>query len=60
MYKAKGELAVIYKNLKAEVAWGHALAMNDTAYYRLNCAPNPHYPARCAFGPCEDHSTHLA
>ncbi|MNB92285.1 ATPase [Pseudomonas sp. ACN5] len=60
MYKAKDELAVIYKNLKAEVAWGYALAMNDTVYYRLNSVSNSHYPARCAFGPYEDHSTHLA
>jgi hypothetical protein len=59
LYKAKQEIAVIYNNLKAEIAWGYALAMNDTVYYRLNSSPNPHYPTKCSFGPCEDSSVKL-
>ncbi|MGO4005128.1 hypothetical protein ABVN23_29190 [Pseudomonas fluorescens] len=53
MYKAKAELVAIYQGLKSEIAWGYALAMNDTAYYQLNSASNFYYPGRCSFGPCE-------
>ncbi|MNO06313.1 hypothetical protein D3C81_2280480 [compost metagenome] len=53
MYKAKAELVAIYQGLKSEIAWGYALAMNDTAYYQLNSASNFYYPDRCSFGPCE-------
>lgn len=56
LYKAKGELTAIYDRLKETVAWGYALAMNNTEYYALNRAPNPHYPQRCTFGPCEEQS----
>ncbi|MGO4005130.1 hypothetical protein ABVN23_29200 [Pseudomonas fluorescens] len=56
MHDAKKQLVAIYGNLKSEVAWGYALAMNDTFYYRLNSAQNPSYPARCEFGPCDESS----
>jgi hypothetical protein len=49
----KWEIEVIYNRLKTTIAWGHALAMNDTAFYLLNTYPNPHYPQGCQFGPCE-------
>jgi hypothetical protein len=45
-----------YKRLKKIIAWGHALDMNDTAYYQLNSLPNSHFPQRCQFGPCEAES----
>ena len=60
MYKAKKQITSIYNSLKAEISWGYALAMNDTAYYRLNSVSNPHYPVRCTFGPCEDSLTDIA
>ena len=53
MYDAKANLSTIRNSLKKEVAWGYALAMNNTNYYKLNVADNPHYPQRCVFGPCE-------
>lgn len=53
LYKAEQELAAIYDRIRPEIAWGYALAMNDTIYYQLNSGPNPHYPQRCAFGPCD-------
>ena len=56
MHDAKKQLVAIYGNLKSEVAWGYALAMNDTFYYRLHSAPNSSYPARCEFGPCDESS----
>ncbi|WP_449104525.1 hypothetical protein [Pseudomonas mohnii] len=59
MYKAKHELTVIYDGLKSGIAWGYALAMNDTYYYRLNSLANPNYPGRCAFGPCEEPPTNF-
>jgi hypothetical protein len=49
----KWEIEVIYNRLKTTIAWGHALAMNDTVFYLLNTSPNPHYPQGCQFGPCE-------
>ncbi|MDE1196161.1 MAG: hypothetical protein PW896_13540 [Pseudomonas sp.] len=49
----KWEIEVIYNRLKTTIAWGHALAMNDTVFYLLNTYPNPHYPQGCQFGPCE-------
>ncbi|MFJ4431344.1 hypothetical protein ACIPZG_10260 [Pseudomonas sp. NPDC089395] len=54
LHKAKNELVSIRQRLKTEIAWGYALAMNDTWYYRLNSASNPHYPQRCHFGPCDE------
>lgn len=59
LYKAKGELTAIYDRLKETVAWGYALAMNDTEYYDLNRVANPHYPRRCTFGPCEEQSIQM-
>lgn len=52
MYKAKAELAAIYDRIRTDAAWGYALAMNDSIFYQLNSFPNPHYPQRCKFGPC--------
>lgn len=51
--KAEQELAAVYDRIRTEIAWGYALAMNDTPYYQLNIGSNPHYPKRCTFGPCE-------
>jgi hypothetical protein len=59
LYKAKRELTVIYDRLKKTIAWGYALAMNDTEYYQLNSVDNPHYPQRCTFGPCEEQPSQL-
>jgi hypothetical protein len=53
MYKAKAELVSIYDRIRAGAAWGYALAMNDSIFYQLNSFPNPHYPQRCKFGPCD-------
>ncbi|OWP49776.1 ATPase [Pseudomonas nitroreducens] len=53
LYKAERELAAIYDRIRTEVAWGYALAMNDSMYYQLNTGVNPNYPQRCTFGPCE-------
>ena len=52
---AAQELSEIYLRLKTgqELSWGYALAMNNTRWYNLNRAPNPHFPQRCEFGPCE-------
>ncbi len=52
----------IYQRLKSEneISWGYALAMNNTDWYNLNRAPNPHFPQRCEFGPCEATVTQLA
>lgn len=52
----------IYQRLKSdnEISWGYALAMNNTDWYNLNRAPNPHFPQRCEFGPCESTVTQLA
>lgn len=49
------ELSEIYHRLKTEqeLSWGYALAMNNTRWYNLNRSPNPHFPQRCEFGPCE-------
>ncbi|MCZ6098631.1 hypothetical protein O5189_03090 [Escherichia coli] len=49
------ELSEIYYRLKTgqELSWGYALAMNNTPWYNVNRAPNPHFPQRCEFGPCE-------
>jgi hypothetical protein len=55
-YNRDKDLHKIYKRLKAEVALGYALAMNDTAFYQLNSLPNPHFPQRCQFGPCDGES----
>lgn len=48
----RSELAIIYDRLKEFSSSGYALAMNDTAYYKLNVGRNPNYPRRCKFGPC--------
>jgi hypothetical protein len=53
LYKAKRELSVIYERIRTDVAWGYALAMNDTPYYQANSLDNLRYPDGCAFGPCE-------
>lgn len=52
---AAQELTTIYNRLKTgnELSWGYALAMNNTPWYNLNRMPNPHFPQRCVFGPCE-------
>ncbi|MNJ32813.1 hypothetical protein D3C77_274880 [compost metagenome] len=60
LYKAKKELTMVYDRLKSDIAWGYALAMNDSVYYQLNSLSNPHYPKRCDFGPCEVGLDHLA
>ncbi|MBF8659924.1 ATPase [Pseudomonas putida] len=55
-YKIKyerSELAIIYDRLKDFSSSGYALAMNDTAYYKLSVGRNPNYPRRCKFGPCD-------
>ncbi|MBH1928636.1 ATPase [Serratia rubidaea] len=56
------ELSEIYGRLKSEreLSWGYALAMNNTSWYNLNRAPNPHFPQRCEFGPCEATITKIA
>ncbi|WP_157832150.1 ATPase [Pseudomonas sp. S09G 359] len=60
LWKAKSDLIAIYDRLKETVAWGYALAMNDTKYFDLNRVPNPHYPQRCIFSPCESQSSRWA
>ncbi|MNO95829.1 hypothetical protein D3C76_874820 [compost metagenome] len=60
LHRAKGELTAIYDRLKTDVAWGYALAMNDTGYYQCNIDCRPHYPQRCAFGPCDAEQSDLA
>ncbi|MNO85776.1 hypothetical protein D3C76_771540 [compost metagenome] len=60
LHRAKGELTAIYDRLKTDVAWGYALAMNDTGYYQCNIDCHPHYPQRCAFGPCDAEPSQLA
>lgn len=59
---AAQELSEIYLRLKTgqELSWGYALAMNNTRWYNLNRAPNPHFPQRCEFGPCEVTMTQMA
>ncbi|GLR10601.1 ATPase [Mixta theicola] len=54
-------VAQIYRRLKTEqeLSWGYALAMNNTAWYNLNRAPNPHFPQRGEFGPREATMTQL-
>ena len=56
------ELSEIYYRLKTEqeLSLGYALAMNNTRWYNLNRAPNPHFPQRCEFGPCEAAMTQMA
>ncbi|MDF7680462.1 ATPase [Enterobacteriaceae bacterium ESL0689] len=48
-------LSEIYQRLKTEQerSLGYALAMNNTYWYNLNRAPNPHFPQRGEFGPSE-------
>ncbi|ENU2137315.1 hypothetical protein [Klebsiella michiganensis] len=57
MNRKAAELLVmqIFNRLKTEqeLSRGYALAMNNTDWYNLNRAPNPHFPQRCEFGPCE-------
>ncbi len=60
LWRAKSDLTAIYDRLKETVAWGYALAMNDTKYFDLNRVHNPHYPQRCIFGPCESKSSRWA
>ncbi|WP_449433889.1 hypothetical protein [Pseudomonas putida] len=60
LYKAKAEIVDIRKRLKTEVSVGYALAMNDTNYYRLNWACNPHFPRHCDFGFGGEHNWPLA
>lgn len=59
---AAQELSEIYLRLKTgqELSWGYALAMNNTRWYNLNRAPNPHFPQRCEFGPSEATMTRMA
>ncbi|WP_167519728.1 hypothetical protein, partial [Intestinirhabdus alba] len=56
------QLSEIYQRLKTELelSWGYALAMNNTPWYNLNRAPNPHFPQRCEFAPCETTLTQMA
>ncbi|MDR3432721.1 MAG: ATPase [Rouxiella aceris] len=54
------ELATIKNRVKSEISWGYALAMNNTLFYQLNTLPNPHYPARCSFAPCNSANTQLS
>ncbi|HEY0289380.1 MAG TPA: hypothetical protein VGC62_20630 [Pseudomonas sp.] len=51
-YNRDQDLHDIYKRLKKNIAFGYALDMNDTLFYRLHDLPNPHFPRRCEFGPC--------
>lgn len=64
MNRKAAELLVmqIYDRLKTEqeLSWGYALAMNNTDWYNLNRAPNPHFPLRCEFGPNEATMTQMA
>jgi hypothetical protein len=59
---AAQEIAEIYHRLKTEqeLSWGYALAMNNTRWYNLNRAPNPHFPQRCEFGPSDATITQIA
>ncbi|WPN51992.1 hypothetical protein QMK52_24270 [Pseudomonas sp. P9_2] len=57
-HDAKRELMAVYNRLRTEVAWGYALAMNDTHYYKINHGSNFRYPQNCTFGPCEDQLEH--
>ncbi|MFJ3076932.1 hypothetical protein [Pseudomonas sp. NPDC087029] len=60
LHNAKYEMVSIRQRLKIEIAWGYALAMNDTWYYKINSMANPHYPQRCMFLPCDEDSNQLA
>jgi hypothetical protein len=53
LLRAKRELSIIYDRIRSGVAWGYALAMNDSPYYQINSDDNFHYPSRCSFGSCE-------
>lgn len=59
LHNAKRELVSIWERLRVDVAWGYALAMNDSMHYKLNIDDNPHYPQRCTFGPCDERSSSL-
>lgn len=54
------DLINILNRLKKEIALGYALDMNDTIFYRLSTMPNPDFPKRCDFGPCESEASQLA
>jgi hypothetical protein len=58
--RAHDELAAVYDRLKNDIAWGYALAMNDSEHYLFNDLPNLHYPMLCTFGPCNIDSDQLA
>ena len=55
------ELSEIQDRLKTaqEISRGYALAMNNTHWYNLNRAPNPHFRQHCEFGPCEAITTQI-
>lgn len=55
------KLTEIHNRLKTEqeLSWGYALEMNNTHWYDLNRAPNPHFPQRCEFSPCEATMTQM-
>lgn len=53
LLRAKRELSIIYDRIRSGVAWGYALAMNDSPYYQINSDDNFHYPSHCSFGSCE-------
>lgn len=55
-------LSEIFDRLKTEqeLSWGYALAMNNTPWYNLNRAPNPHFPQRGEFGPTAATITQIA
>jgi hypothetical protein len=54
------DLINILNRLKKEIALGYALDMNDTVFYRFSTMPNPDFPKRCDFGPCESEVGQLA
>jgi len=54
------DLINILNRLKKEIALGYALDMNNTMFYQLTTMPNPDFPKRCDFGPCESEAGQLA
>ncbi len=48
------ELDIIKSRIRDQVAWGYALAMNNTYDYKLAQGTNPLYPRMGEFGPLSD------
>jgi hypothetical protein len=48
------DLDIIKSRIRDQVAWGYALAMNNTYDYKLAHGTNPLYPRMGEFGPLSD------